>query len=92
MLQFHLFISGSVQGVGFRYFAKTTAEKIGIKGWVRNLYDGRVESVVQGNKESIEYLIQKYKNGPFLAEVKDIIIKEEKAVQKLERFEIRETA
>lgn len=50
--QVHIFYSGSVQGVGFRFTAVSLADKLQIKGWVRNLADGRVEIVAQG-KESI---------------------------------------
>ncbi|MFZ2356837.1 MAG: acylphosphatase [Candidatus Omnitrophota bacterium] len=50
--QVHIFYSGSVQGVGFRFTAVSIADKLEVKGWVRNLADGRVEIVAQG-KESI---------------------------------------
>ena len=55
----HIFFSGRVQGVGFRYRAYYIAEALGLTGWVHNCYDGRVEMEVQGNEESIgEMLIQ----------------------------------
>lgn len=50
--QAHIFYSGSVQGVGFRFTAVSLADKLKVKGWVKNLADGRVEIVAQG-KESI---------------------------------------
>ena len=50
----HIFISGFVQGVGFRQFIKINADKLKLKGWVRNLSDGRVEAMLQGSKEKIE--------------------------------------
>jgi acylphosphatase len=50
----HLWFSGTVQGVGFRYTAQRIASRCGLVGWVRNLDDGRVEMVVQGDAKDIE--------------------------------------
>ena len=74
----HVFISGFVQGVGFRQFIKNSARKIGLAGWVRNLDDGRVEAVFSGSKESIEETISICKKGPFLSEVKEVEVMWEK--------------
>ncbi len=49
----HIIVSGDVQGVGFRYHASYAAQRCGVTGWVRNLYDGRVELEVQGTEEQI---------------------------------------
>lgn len=67
-----VFISGFVQGVGFRQFVKRTALKIGLKGFVRNLSDGRVEAILTGERENIEKMILFCRKGPFLSEVKDV--------------------
>ena len=56
MLQAHVYISGFVQGVGFRAYTRSKARKIGINGWVRNLTDGRVEAVFQAEKDKIHLL------------------------------------
>lgn len=72
MIQAHVFISGTVQGVGFRYFIRRNARKLSITGWVRNLPDGRVEAVFQGKKESSNELIAMCRKGPFLAEIKSV--------------------
>lgn len=72
MSKAQVFISGFVQGVGFRQFIKKSAEEREVKGWVRNLPDGRVEAVLQGEKENIEKLIKLYRKGPFLAEIKNV--------------------
>ena len=53
-IQAHIFYSGMVQGVGFRYTAHRIATSLKLKGWVRNLSDGRVEILVEGKKEKIE--------------------------------------
>jgi acylphosphatase len=72
MQQAHIFISGSVQGVGYRYFVRSNAKKLGLTGWVRNTEDGGVEAVLQGKQEVIEKMIALCKEGPFLADVKHI--------------------
>lgn len=72
MMQAHVFISGTVQGVGFRYFVRSNARKLGLTGFVRNTEDGGVESLFQGDKEAIEKMVSFCRNGPFLAEVKQI--------------------
>jgi acylphosphatase len=63
------FISGTVQGVGFRYFVRKNAEPMGLKGFAKNLPDGRVQVVVEGNEDSIKRLHQKLKQGPSFSKV-----------------------
>lgn len=77
MEQVHLFISGNVQGVGFREFVKSAAKQHAVVGWINNLPDHRVEAVLQGTKEDIEKVILLCRKGPFLAEVRDVIEKKE---------------
>lgn len=54
----HIFFEGRVQGVGFRYSAYYIARSLGLAGWVRNCYDGRVEMEVQGFEEAIDRMVQ----------------------------------
>jgi acylphosphatase len=89
--QVHVFISGTVQGVGFRQFVKHNARKLGITGWVRNLTDGRVEAILQGEQQQIERLIALCEKGPFLAEVGDISITREPIKETYEGFSLVET-
>ena len=56
-MRLHYIFYGSVQGVGFRYQAYYMARKLGLSGWVKNLYDGTVEMEVQGKEELIDALI-----------------------------------
>ena len=71
-MQARIYVLGFVQGVGFRQFVKKTAQNLGLKGYVRNLPDGRVEAVLQGSKENIEKLIKLCEKGPFFSEVKSV--------------------
>ena len=57
-------ISGRVQGVGFRYFTKDVADREGVNGWVRNLPDGRVEALVEGEEEAVTRVERALWQGP----------------------------
>ena len=58
-IQAHVFYSGMVQGVGFRYTVLRVASEMNLYGWVRNLKDGRVEITVEGSKDLVEKLLNK---------------------------------
>ena len=58
------FITGRVQGVGFRFFAEAQASVEGVHGYVRNLPDGRVEALVEGDEESVERVERALRRGP----------------------------
>jgi acylphosphatase len=60
----HLIITGRVQGVGYRDSMRMVAQALDITGWVRNLADGSVEALVQGNPEAVEQIIGWCHNGP----------------------------
>lgn len=62
-------IEGRVQGVLFRYHTEETAFKLGVKGWVQNRRDGRVEAVFEGDKETVEQIVQWCHRGPSQARV-----------------------
>ena len=62
----HIYFSGQVQGVGFRYRAKNAARANDLTGWVDNLWDGRVEMEVQGELSGIERMIQEIEMGSFI--------------------------
>jgi len=69
-----IFVLGFVQGVGFRRFIRKNAQKLGIKGWVRNTKDGRVEIVAQGTKEQIDDLKKIAEKGSIFSDVKGIVV------------------
>lgn len=60
----HVFVSGRVQGVFFRQKTKDQAEIRGVTGWVKNLEDGRVEAVFEGDEDAVKSLVEFCKNGP----------------------------
>jgi len=70
-------VSGRVQGVNYRYFVNRTAHALGLKGYVKNLWDGRVEVYAEGEEALISKLEEKLKIGPELARVTDLEIIEE---------------
>lgn len=63
----HIFFSGRVQGVGFRYRSMYIARSLGLTGWVRNCYDDRVEMEVQGQQVRIDEMIGQLKNQRFIS-------------------------
>jgi len=58
--------------VAFRFFAQHVANQLGITGWVRNLYDGRVEVVAEGDREALELFLAELKKGPRMARVEKV--------------------
>ncbi len=85
-IQVHLYISGFVQGVGFRQFVKYHAQKLGVTGWIRNLSDERVEAVLQGDKEKLNTLVNICRKGPPIAEVHELSLLEEEVKEKFHEF------
>lgn len=89
MSRVHLLISGRVQGVTFRASTKRKAQSLELKGWVRNTDDGKVEAVIEGEKEKIEELIEWAERGPRLADVENIKINWKEGKNKFDEFQIR---
>lgn len=85
----HIVARGLVQGVGFRYFVARHADRFNLTGYVKNLYNGDVEIVAQGERGSIELLISEIKVGPRSAQVTDCIIEWTEASNTFKGFEIR---
>lgn len=85
----HVVVSGIVQGVLFRATTRQWATALGLKGFVRNLPDGKVEVVAEGNEETLEKLLAKLNEGPPAAEVENIEVSWEKPKNEFSSFEIR---
>lgn len=90
--QLHAFISGRVQGVGFRYFVIRNAEELNLTGWVRNLWDGRVEVLAEGQMEKLNLLLITLRKGPFGADVTQVDYKFKPPSGKFSRFNFRGTS
>jgi len=67
-----IYIQGAVQAVGFRYFAREMAQKMGLFGYAKNLADGSVEIVAEGEKEVLEQFLAMCQQGPPHAKIEDV--------------------
>lgn len=82
-------ISGLVQGVGYRYFAQYYAKKLNIFGYARNLFDGKVEVVAEGEKVNLLKFLDILKQGPPLSDVKKVDAKWEDYKNEYNDFLVR---
>jgi len=73
-----VYIQGTVQGVFFRGFVKENAERHNVKGFVRNLEDGRIEVFLEGNTDDVDKMIEICRTGPKHSDIKNVDVKEEK--------------
>ena len=69
-----IFVSGDVQGVGYRFFTQRVAEELKLSGWVRNLADGRVQVEAEGPRACVEELLARLRVGPRLSSVTDVAV------------------
>jgi acylphosphatase len=84
----HVFILGKVQGVYFRHNTQIVATRCGIKGWVRNLEDGQVEAVLEGDEISVKTMLEWCHKGPPNAIVNDVKIEYERYIGEFQDFRI----
>jgi acylphosphatase len=89
MKRAHALIAGKVQGVNFRYYTTEKALQLEVKGWVKNLSDGRVEILVEGEDEAADELIAWSHQGPPLAQVQSVVVTEEPFQGDLDNFHTR---
>lgn len=85
----HVFIDGRVQGVFYRAFTRDLALRLGLKGWVRNLRDGRVEAVFEGKRELIEEAIKQCSIGPPGAWIRNIETEWETFIGDMKGFTVK---
>ncbi len=87
----HVFVSGKVQGVYFRQNTAQKAQELNVFGWVRNLKDGRVEAVFEGEKESVHKMVNWCSNGPKDAAVVNMEVTDEDYVNEFSNFQVMAT-
>ncbi|MFP9193026.1 acylphosphatase [Natronosalvus vescus] len=84
----HVFVSGTVQGVFYRATTRETAQESGVDGWVKNLEDGRVEAVFEGEQDAVESMVEWCHEGSPAATVTGVDVEYDKP-RGLSGFEIR---
>ena len=85
----HVLVRGRVQGVCFRAGAAREGERLGVAGWVRNLADGRVEAVLEGEEADVARMLEWLRRGPALARVDGVEVTDEEPRGDLEGFRTR---
>lgn len=85
----HIFVSGLVQGVFFRSYTRQEANRRNVKGWVRNLTDGRVEVLIEGEEDDVKKMIESCRKGSSHARVKNLTITWEDYNGDFQDFKIR---
>lgn len=87
----HLLVSGKVQGIFFRAFTKDNARQLNLKGWARNLTNGKVEILASGGLTNLNELIHRVKEGPPASDVEDVLIEWRSFDDSLSEFDIART-
>lgn len=88
-VRLQVYWTGRVQGVGFRYTAETVAMELHLVGWVRNLPDGRVEAVCEGNKKTLETFLERMAQGAMRAYIKQTDVRWQETTGEFDDFQIR---
>lgn len=83
-----IFVTGKVQGVFFRQALKVMAKKNDVFGWVKNLKDGRVEALLEGDEEKVSRLVEWSHGGPANARVEDVEIRNETFIGEFSKFDV----
>jgi acylphosphatase len=85
----HVYVSGYVQGVAFRYNAIRQATRLGVTGWVKNRRDGRVELLIEGESEAVQEMVNWCHYGPRSAMVSDVQTASEPYSGRFTKFDVR---
>ena len=88
-MRVHVIVEGRVQGVGFRAFVADQANRLGVKGWVRNRWNGTVEVVAEGEHENLEKLIAALREGPRVSFVENLNLEWQAATGEFHQFSMR---
>ena len=88
MIRVHIFITGKVQGVFFRQAMKVTSIKKSVYGSVRNLNDGRVEAILEGDNDNVNAVIEWCHNGPANSRVESVEVKSEEYTGSFSSFDV----
>ncbi len=91
MIRAHLLIQGRVQGVGFRANARRRANRLNVRGWIRNLRNGDVELLVEGPEVEVDRLIVWCHRGPTSAYVSKVRVEKTKATHEFDGFAVKRT-
>ena len=89
LLRAHVYISGSVQGVSFRWNTQRHAQELGLTGWVRNLWDGRVEALFEGDEAAVRQAVSWCHTGNRPARVDQVDVRYEQPTGEFRSFGIR---
>jgi len=81
-------VEGLVQGVGFRYFVRTNAERYNIKGFVKNLNSGDVYIEAEGTEQTMQEFLQQVKRGPMVAHVRKMTVEKMEELKNFTKFEV----
>ncbi len=89
MIAFEVYVSGNVQGVGFRYFTRRVARELGVKGYVKNLSDGRVYIYAVGDEIMLDKFMSAINRGPPTAIVRKVEVRKAEVDENFDGFEVR---
>lgn len=85
----HIIVHGHVQGVGFRFYTKREADRLGVNGWVKNRPDGTVEIVAQSDKTTLQHFIAAVKTGSPASRVGHVHVDEKPEIRRYRSFQVR---
>ena len=83
-----IIVQGTVQGIFYRRFVKEEADKLGLRGFVRNLEDGDVEVVVEGMDDTVDKLVEKCREGPSHSIIKNVSVEEKRWSGEFDDFKV----
>ncbi|RMH60284.1 MAG: acylphosphatase [Zetaproteobacteria bacterium] len=90
VISIRVYVSGKVQGVGYRYWTRSMAQRFGLRGWVRNTPDGRVEALLVGECTAVKMMLALMRQGPPAARVTCLVHEPAKLENAYSGFQIRQ--